>query len=172
MSEEQGLGLLLFDVILGGKFGVVETILTLHTIWLLCPHPQELIVKIPLKEIQSTWTQQPTANSSYPYVEISLGDVAAQRTMQLQLEQVNPILPARPCPQALALSLCFGLSYAPGSIQPSSGIRAVIYRAGLPRKPFSRHCGEDPGCLQKSDVFVRVLGTFTREIEASELFEC
>ncbi|KAH0505963.1 Unconventional myosin-XV [Microtus ochrogaster] len=47
----------------------------------------ELIVKIPLKEIQSTWTQQPTANSSYPYVEISLGDVAAQRTMQLQLEQ-------------------------------------------------------------------------------------
>ncbi|XP_051036459.1 unconventional myosin-XV [Phodopus roborovskii] len=47
----------------------------------------ELIVKIPLKEIQSTWTQQPTANSSYPYVEISLGDVATQRTMQLQLEQ-------------------------------------------------------------------------------------
>lgn len=44
-------------------------------------------MKIPLKEIQSTWTQQPTANSSYPYVEISLGDVAAPRTMQLQLDQ-------------------------------------------------------------------------------------
>lgn len=61
-------------------------------------------MKIPLKEIQSTWTQQPTANSSYPYVEISLGDVAAQRTMQLQLEQVSPVLLARPCHVALALS--------------------------------------------------------------------
>ncbi|XP_032354863.1 unconventional myosin-XV [Camelus ferus] len=47
----------------------------------------ELIVKFPLKEIQSTWTQRPTTSSSYPYVEIALGDVAAQRTMQLQLEQ-------------------------------------------------------------------------------------
>ncbi|XP_037664148.1 LOW QUALITY PROTEIN: unconventional myosin-XV [Choloepus didactylus] len=47
----------------------------------------ELMVKIPLKEIQSTRTQRPTANSSYPYVEIALGDVAAQSTMQLQLEQ-------------------------------------------------------------------------------------
>lgn len=61
-------------------------------------------MKIPLKEIQSTWTQQPTANSSYPYVEISLGDVAAQRTMQLQLEQVSPILPGRPCHWVLAFS--------------------------------------------------------------------
>ncbi|XP_069916157.1 unconventional myosin-XV [Oryctolagus cuniculus] len=47
----------------------------------------ELMVKIPLKEIQSTRTQRPTASSSCPYVEIALGDVAAQRTMQLQLEQ-------------------------------------------------------------------------------------
>uniref|UniRef100_A0A2K5R229 Unconventional myosin-XV n=1 Tax=Cebus imitator TaxID=2715852 RepID=A0A2K5R229_CEBIM len=47
----------------------------------------ELMVKFPLKEIQSTQTQRPTANSSYPYVEISLGDVVAQRTLQLQLEQ-------------------------------------------------------------------------------------
>nr|KAF6398725.1 myosin XVA [Molossus molossus] len=47
----------------------------------------ELMVKFPLKEIQSTWTQRPTASSSYPYVEIVLGDVAAQGTMQLQLEQ-------------------------------------------------------------------------------------
>uniref|UniRef100_A0A286XER4 Unconventional myosin-XV n=1 Tax=Cavia porcellus TaxID=10141 RepID=A0A286XER4_CAVPO len=47
----------------------------------------ELMVKFPLKEIQSTRTQRPTANSSYPYVEIALGDVVAQRTMQLQLEQ-------------------------------------------------------------------------------------
>lgn len=61
-------------------------------------------MKIPLKEIQSTWTQQPTANSSYPYVELSLGDVAAQRTMQLQLEQVSLIPPARACHEALAFS--------------------------------------------------------------------
>ncbi|XP_060503096.2 unconventional myosin-XV [Panthera onca] len=47
----------------------------------------ELMVKFPLKEIQSTRTQRPTASSSYPYVEIALGDVTAQRTMQLQLEQ-------------------------------------------------------------------------------------
>uniref|UniRef100_M3XLT0 Unconventional myosin-XV n=1 Tax=Mustela putorius furo TaxID=9669 RepID=M3XLT0_MUSPF len=47
----------------------------------------ELMVKFPLKEIQSTRTQRPTASSSYPYVEIALGDVATQRTMQLQLEQ-------------------------------------------------------------------------------------
>lgn len=83
---------------------MVETTLILTPVWLLCPHPQELIVKVPLKEIQSTWTQQPTANSSYPYVEISLGDVAAQRTMQLQLEQVSPILPARLCQETLAFS--------------------------------------------------------------------
>lgn len=54
-------------------------------------------MKIPLKEIQSTRTQRPTANSSYPYVEIALGDVAAQRTMQLQLEQVGPAPAPRPC---------------------------------------------------------------------------
>ncbi|KAF6299170.1 myosin XVA [Rhinolophus ferrumequinum] len=47
----------------------------------------ELMVKFPLKEIQSTRTQRPTASSSYPYVELTLGDVAAQCTMQLQLEQ-------------------------------------------------------------------------------------
>lgn len=47
-------------------------------------------MKIPLKEIQATRTQRPTASSSCPYVEIALGDAAAQRTMQLQLEQVGP----------------------------------------------------------------------------------
>lgn len=60
---------------------------TVPPISLSAPCPQELMVKFPLKEIQSTWTQRPTASSSYPYVEIVLGDVAAQCTMQLQLEQ-------------------------------------------------------------------------------------
>lgn len=58
---------------------------------------QELMVKFPLKEIQSTRTQRPTASSSYPYVEIALGDVAAQRTMQLQLEQVGPAPRTQTC---------------------------------------------------------------------------
>ncbi|OWK14302.1 hypothetical protein Celaphus_00001098 [Cervus elaphus hippelaphus] len=47
----------------------------------------ELMVKFPLKEIQSTRTQRPTAGSSCPYVEVALGDVTAQHTVQLQLEQ-------------------------------------------------------------------------------------
>lgn len=58
------------------------------------------MVKFPLKDIQSTRTQRPTASSSYPYVEIALGDVVAQCTMQLQLEQVGlalaPILVTQP----------------------------------------------------------------------------
>nr|XP_014344251.1 PREDICTED: unconventional myosin-XV [Latimeria chalumnae] len=47
----------------------------------------ELTVKFPLKEVQSTCTQRPTAGSSYPYVEIMLGDLMSQRITQLQLEQ-------------------------------------------------------------------------------------
>ncbi|KAM7152514.1 unconventional myosin-XV [Macrochelys suwanniensis] len=47
----------------------------------------ELIVKFSLREIQSTRTQRPTAGSSYPYVEILLGDLMSQRMTQLQLEQ-------------------------------------------------------------------------------------
>ncbi|XP_036422587.1 unconventional myosin-XV isoform X1 [Colossoma macropomum] len=47
----------------------------------------ELIVKFPLKEVQSTRTQRPTAGSSYPYVEIMLGDLMSQRITQLHLDQ-------------------------------------------------------------------------------------
>ncbi|XP_023792922.1 unconventional myosin-XV [Cyanistes caeruleus] len=47
----------------------------------------ELIAKFSLNEIQSTRTQRPTAGSSYPYVEITLGDLLAQGITQLQLEQ-------------------------------------------------------------------------------------
>ncbi|KAH0632036.1 hypothetical protein JD844_020060 [Phrynosoma platyrhinos] len=47
----------------------------------------ELIVTFSLKEIQSTRTQRPSAGSSYPYVEIMLGDLMSQRITQLQLEQ-------------------------------------------------------------------------------------
>ncbi|XP_065542629.1 unconventional myosin-XV [Lathamus discolor] len=47
----------------------------------------EPIAKFSLKEIQSTRTQRPTAGSSYPYVEITLGALLAQGITQLQLEQ-------------------------------------------------------------------------------------
>ncbi|XP_063042858.1 unconventional myosin-XV [Engraulis encrasicolus] len=47
----------------------------------------EVLVKFSLKEVQSTRTQRPTPGSSYPYVEIRLGDLLSQRTTQLQLDQ-------------------------------------------------------------------------------------
>ncbi|XP_045076168.1 unconventional myosin-XV-like [Coregonus clupeaformis] len=49
----------------------------------------EAMVSYPLSEVQSTRTQRPTggASSSYPYVDILLGDLLTQRITQLQLEQ-------------------------------------------------------------------------------------
>ncbi|XP_029102796.1 unconventional myosin-XV-like [Scleropages formosus] len=47
----------------------------------------EVMVKFPLKEVQSTCTQRPTAGSSFPYVEVMLGDLMSHRITQLQLEQ-------------------------------------------------------------------------------------
>ncbi|XP_071375027.1 unconventional myosin-XV [Centroberyx affinis] len=47
----------------------------------------EAMVRFPLKEVQSTRTQRPTSGSSYPYVEIMIGDLLTQRIIQLQLEQ-------------------------------------------------------------------------------------
>ncbi|XP_061605714.1 unconventional myosin-XV isoform X1 [Phyllopteryx taeniolatus] len=47
----------------------------------------EAMVRFPLKEVQSTRTQRPTSGSSYPYVEIMIGDVLNQHITQLQLEQ-------------------------------------------------------------------------------------
>ncbi|KAG7316984.1 hypothetical protein KOW79_019282 [Hemibagrus wyckioides] len=47
----------------------------------------ELMVKFPLKEVQSSRTQRPVAGSSYPYVEIMLGDLTSQRITQLHVDQ-------------------------------------------------------------------------------------
>ncbi|XP_030634878.1 unconventional myosin-XV [Chanos chanos] len=47
----------------------------------------ELLVKFNLKLVQSTHTQRPSAGSSYPYVDITLGDLTNHRVTQLQLEQ-------------------------------------------------------------------------------------
>lgn len=51
-------------------------------------HPQELMAVVPLVEVQATRTQRPTAGTSYPYVDITVGDMSSQRVVQLQLEQV------------------------------------------------------------------------------------
>ncbi|XP_029914219.1 unconventional myosin-XV [Myripristis murdjan] len=47
----------------------------------------EAMARFPLKEVQSTRTQRPTSGSSYPYVDIMIGDLLNQRIIQLQLEQ-------------------------------------------------------------------------------------
>lgn len=72
-------------------------------------------MKFPLKEIQSTRTQRPTASSSYPYVEITLGDEAVQCTMQLQLEQVGPTLAPACHPACHPLILLTSLFSGSGS---------------------------------------------------------
>lgn len=50
---------------------------------------QEVMAAVPLTEVQSSRTQRPSAGSSYPYVDLALGDAHAQRLVQLQLEQVR-----------------------------------------------------------------------------------
>lgn len=50
---------------------------------------QQVQVKFQLKLIQSTHTQRPSAGSSYPYVDVLIGDLTNHRVTQLQLEQVT-----------------------------------------------------------------------------------
>ncbi|KAM7419612.1 hypothetical protein PAMA_016625 [Pampus argenteus] len=47
----------------------------------------EVMAVVPLAEVQSSRTQRPTAGTSYPYVDLTLGDTNTQRVVQLQLEQ-------------------------------------------------------------------------------------
>ncbi|KAJ3615018.1 hypothetical protein NHX12_018586, partial [Muraenolepis orangiensis] len=47
----------------------------------------DVLLVVPLAEVQSTRTQRPTAGTSYPYVDLTLGDINTQRVVQLQLEQ-------------------------------------------------------------------------------------
>ncbi|XP_078145991.1 unconventional myosin-XV [Centroberyx gerrardi] len=47
----------------------------------------ELLAVVPLVEVQSSRTQRPTAGTSYPYVDLTLGDTNTWRVTQLQLEQ-------------------------------------------------------------------------------------
>nr|XP_021331574.1 unconventional myosin-XV [Danio rerio] len=47
----------------------------------------EVQVKVQLKQVQSAHTQRPSAGSSYPYVDVLIGDLTNHRVTQLQLEQ-------------------------------------------------------------------------------------
>ncbi|XP_044203400.1 unconventional myosin-XV [Thunnus albacares] len=58
-----------------------------HGLHFLHKNTHELMTVVPLVEVQSSRTQRPTAGTSYPYVDLTLGDMNAQRVIQLQLEQ-------------------------------------------------------------------------------------
>nr|XP_020478442.1 LOW QUALITY PROTEIN: unconventional myosin-XV-like [Monopterus albus] len=58
-----------------------------HGLHFLHKNTHELIALVPLVEVQSSRTQRPTAGTSYPYVDLTLGDMNTQRVIQLQLEQ-------------------------------------------------------------------------------------
>uniref|UniRef100_A0A3Q2VWC0 Unconventional myosin-XV-like n=1 Tax=Haplochromis burtoni TaxID=8153 RepID=A0A3Q2VWC0_HAPBU len=58
-----------------------------HGLHFLHKNTHEMMALVPLADIQSTRTQRPTAGTSYPYVDLTLGDMNAQRVIQLQLEQ-------------------------------------------------------------------------------------
>ncbi|XP_027873817.1 unconventional myosin-XV [Xiphophorus couchianus] len=47
----------------------------------------ELMAAVPLVEVQGSRTQRPSAGTSYPYVDLTVGDMNTQRVIQLQLEQ-------------------------------------------------------------------------------------
>lgn len=69
--------------------------MSVHICVCVCVCEQEAMMRFPLKEVQSTRTQRPTSGSSYPYVEIMIGDLLNQRITQLQLEQVCVCLRVR-----------------------------------------------------------------------------
>ncbi|XP_074485793.1 unconventional myosin-XV [Sebastes fasciatus] len=58
-----------------------------HGLHFLHKNTHELMATVPLVEVQSSRTQRPTAGTSYPYVDLTLGDMNTQRVTQLQLEQ-------------------------------------------------------------------------------------
>ncbi|KAM9769967.1 unconventional myosin-XV [Menidia menidia] len=58
-----------------------------HGLHFLHKTTHELMTMVPLAEVQSSRTQRPTAGTSYPYVDLTLGDMNTHRVIQLQLEQ-------------------------------------------------------------------------------------
>ncbi|XP_028287990.1 unconventional myosin-XV [Parambassis ranga] len=58
-----------------------------HGLHFLHKNTHETMAVVPLVEVHSSRTQRPTAGTSYPYVDLTLGDMNTQRLVQLQLEQ-------------------------------------------------------------------------------------
>ncbi|AWP05297.1 putative unconventional myosin-XV-like [Scophthalmus maximus] len=58
-----------------------------HGLHFLHKNTHELMAAVPLVEVQSSRTQRPSAGTSYPYVDLTLGDMNTQRVIQMQLEQ-------------------------------------------------------------------------------------
>nr|XP_029135166.1 unconventional myosin-XV-like [Labrus bergylta] len=58
-----------------------------HGLHFLHKNTHEPMGVVPLVEVQSSRTQRPTAGTSYPYVDLTVGDMSTQRVIQLQLEQ-------------------------------------------------------------------------------------
>ncbi|XP_034543238.1 unconventional myosin-XV [Notolabrus celidotus] len=58
-----------------------------HGLHFLHKNTHEPMAVVSLVEVQSSRTQRPTAGTSYPYVDLTLGDINSQRVVQLQLEQ-------------------------------------------------------------------------------------
>ncbi|XP_041640053.1 unconventional myosin-XV [Cheilinus undulatus] len=58
-----------------------------HGLHFLHKNTHEPMAVVPLAEVQSSRTQRPSAGTSYPYVDLTLGDMNTQRVIQLQLEQ-------------------------------------------------------------------------------------
>jgi len=108
-----------------------------------------------LKEIQSTRTRRPTAGSSYPYVEITVGDLLAQGITQLQLEQVEDTgggdthtrMGGRPTAGTRPPTACPPTSAGPGAV-PRGG-RARGEAAGRPGEEADAAAQRDHPALSR-----------------------
>lgn len=83
---------------------------------------------VPLVEVQSSRTQRPTAGTSYPYVDLTLGDISTQKVIQLQLEQV--LCKHRQGHSAEATHDRFQRSYVSVSLSAGPGVVSSHRHAG------------------------------------------
>ncbi|KAJ8001329.1 hypothetical protein DPEC_G00168410 [Dallia pectoralis] len=58
-----------------------------HGLHFLNKDTHELQRVVPLTEVQSTRTQRPSVGASYPYVDVTIGDLTTHKVTQIQLEQ-------------------------------------------------------------------------------------
>lgn len=84
---------------------------------------------VPLVEVQSSRTQRPSTGTSYPYVDLTLGDINTQRVVQLQLEQV---IRQNQTGNAAEDKQCFSVEFSGACVSSYAGPGAV---------PSHRHAG-------------------------------